>query len=103
MSETTLHRLARLQDPSAALDRDSFEDALRAAGWREARIERAVAEVTRRSLLARVVWSRETAVNASLCVGIGILSGLQFGLSHGVLSAVVFFVVSTILGSWGDR
>jgi hypothetical protein len=56
MSNTTLARIAGLQDPAAAESRRAFMLALTRAGWTRARIQTALAEVTRQPAFVR--WAR---------------------------------------------
>lgn len=90
LSETTLTRLARLQDSGAAESHTAFVAALRYAGWSGRRIEAALAEVTRRPAIIR--WMSRNVYR----LGVGVPATVAFALSG--MSTAGFAL--TTLAAW---
>lgn len=98
LSDTTLGRLAALQDPASSESRAGFVRALQRAGWRPRRITKAVvtvqsASAPKPSLWARL-WARRRTQRLAFMIGVSALTIIALIVSSGLSSVLLFAFVA---------
>lgn len=95
LSDTTLARIAGMQDPDAATSRKAFMVALTRAGWSRHRIRAALDEVTRRPAIVR--WARRQSTRLVVGAPLTILWAL---VAPSVGSALCLILLTWIVTAW---